>query len=106
MLSHEQPTTGVSRATPEAGPQARVPVGRNQEHDSGRRQPIRSPTPPAWRSRCFRQQGTGTHPTVVTLAPTDDWQAAIAASVLMAPPIRAPILLSGGVAALRRPPMR
>jgi hypothetical protein len=36
----------------------------------------------------------GTHPTAVTLAPTDDWQAAIAASVLMAAPIRAPILLS------------
>ncbi len=37
----------------------------------------------------------GTHPTSVALAPTSDWQAAIAASVLMAPPIRAPILLSG-----------
>jgi hypothetical protein len=37
----------------------------------------------------------GTHPTAVTLAPTDDWQAAIAASVLMAPPIKAPVLLSG-----------
>ena len=37
----------------------------------------------------------GTHPTAVAIAPTDDWQAAIAASVLMAPPIRAPILLSG-----------
>ncbi len=37
----------------------------------------------------------GTHPTVVTLAPTDDWQAAIASSVLMASPIHAPILLSG-----------
>jgi hypothetical protein len=37
----------------------------------------------------------GTHPSAVTLAPTDDWQAAIAASVLMAPPIRAPVLLSG-----------
>ena len=46
----------------------------------------------------------GTHPGAVTLAPTDDWQAAIAASVLMAPPIRAPMLLSGsGVAAARRP---
>jgi hypothetical protein len=31
----------------------------------------------------------------VTIAPSDDWEAAIAASVLMAPPIRAPILLSG-----------
>ena len=37
----------------------------------------------------------GTHPTAVTLAPTDDWQAAIASSVLMSSPIRAPILLSG-----------
>jgi hypothetical protein len=37
----------------------------------------------------------GTHPSAVAIAPTDDWQAAIAASVLMARPIRAPILLSG-----------
>jgi hypothetical protein len=37
----------------------------------------------------------GTHPTAVTIAPSDDWEAAIASSVLMAPPIRAPILLSG-----------
>ena len=37
----------------------------------------------------------GTHPTAVTLAPTDDWQAALASSVLMAPPIHAPVLLSG-----------
>jgi hypothetical protein len=37
----------------------------------------------------------GTHPGVVAIAPTGDWQAAIAASVLMAPPIRAPLLLSG-----------
>jgi ell wall binding domain 2 (CWB2) len=38
---------------------------------------------------------SGTHPGAVALAPTDDWQAAVAASVLMAPPIRAPVLLSG-----------
>ncbi|MGH3291806.1 MAG: hypothetical protein ACRDP7_08375, partial [Trebonia sp.] len=37
----------------------------------------------------------GTHPTAVTLAPTGDWQAALASSVLMAPPLRAPVLLSG-----------
>jgi hypothetical protein len=37
----------------------------------------------------------GTHPKVVTIAPEDDWQAAIAAAVLMAPPIDAPMLLSG-----------
>jgi hypothetical protein len=40
----------------------------------------------------------GTHPTAVTIAPSNDWQAAIAASVLMAAPIRAPILLSGNAA--------
>jgi hypothetical protein len=39
--------------------------------------------------------GAGTHPGAVTLAPTDDWQAALAAAVLMASPIKAPILLSG-----------
>jgi len=43
----------------------------------------------------YPSSGTGTHPSAVTLAPTDDWQAAIAASVLMAGPIKAPILLSG-----------
>jgi ell wall binding domain 2 (CWB2) len=43
----------------------------------------------------FPSAAPGTHPTAVTLAPTDDWEAAIAASVLMAPPIRAPTLLSG-----------
>ncbi|HET9105527.1 MAG TPA: cell wall-binding repeat-containing protein [Solirubrobacteraceae bacterium] len=37
----------------------------------------------------------GTHPGAVALAPSASWQAAIAASVLMAPPIRAPILFSG-----------
>lgn len=36
----------------------------------------------------------GTHPPVVTLAPTNDWEAAIASAVLMAGPVRAPILLS------------
>jgi hypothetical protein len=36
----------------------------------------------------------GTHPAAVTLASTQDWPAAIAAAVLMAPPIRAPVLLS------------
>jgi hypothetical protein len=43
----------------------------------------------------YPSSAPGTHPGAVAIAPTDDWQAAIAASVLMAPPIRAPILLSG-----------
>jgi hypothetical protein len=43
----------------------------------------------------FPSAAPGTHPAVVTVAPTDDWQAALASSVLMAPPIHAPVLLSG-----------
>ena len=38
---------------------------------------------------------TATRPAAVTIAPTDDWQAALASAVLMAAPIHAPILLSG-----------
>ncbi len=37
----------------------------------------------------------GTHPTAVTVAPTDDWQGALASAVLMSAPIKAPVLLSG-----------
>jgi hypothetical protein len=43
----------------------------------------------------FPSAAPGTHPAAVTLAPTASWQAAIAASVLMAAPIHAPVLLSG-----------
>jgi hypothetical protein len=38
---------------------------------------------------------SATRPQAVTLAPIDDWQAALASSVLMAAPIHAPTLLSG-----------
>jgi hypothetical protein len=43
----------------------------------------------------FPSAAPGTHPHAVVLAPTDDWEAALAASVLMASPVRAPLLLSG-----------
>jgi hypothetical protein len=46
----------------------------------------------------YPSAAAGTHPAAVTLAPTDDWQAAIAASVLMAPPIGAPVLLANNSA--------
>jgi hypothetical protein len=36
----------------------------------------------------------GTHPAVVAIAPTNSWQAALAASSLMSAPFRAPLLLS------------
>lgn len=37
----------------------------------------------------------GTHPSVVTLAPSSDWQAAIASASLMGTRLRAPLLFSG-----------
>ncbi|MBV9165393.1 MAG: cell wall-binding repeat-containing protein [Solirubrobacterales bacterium] len=43
----------------------------------------------------YPAQGPGTHPATVTIAPTDDWQAALASSVFMAAPLHAPVLLSG-----------
>ncbi len=42
----------------------------------------------------FPSTAPGTHPTAVTLAPSDDWQAAVAAASLMGSPFHAPILLS------------
>ncbi len=46
----------------------------------------------------YPSQSSGSHPAAVTIAPTDDWEAAIASSVLMAAPIHAPVLLSGASA--------
>jgi hypothetical protein len=43
----------------------------------------------------FPSDGAGTHPSAVTIAPTDDWEAALASSVLEAAPLHAPVLLSG-----------
>jgi hypothetical protein len=43
----------------------------------------------------YPSSGPQSNPPAVTLAPTGDWQAALASSVLMAAPIHAPILLSG-----------
>jgi len=42
----------------------------------------------------YPSTSSGTHPQAVTIAPTDDWQAALASSVLMSAPIKAPVLLS------------
>jgi hypothetical protein len=46
----------------------------------------------------YPSQAAGSHPTAVTIAPTGDWEAAIASSVLMAAPLHAPVLLSGASA--------
>jgi len=39
---------------------------------------------------------TGAHPDAVTLVDSKDWRVAVAASVLMAPPVRAPVLYAQG----------
>ena len=44
----------------------------------------------------FPARSTATRPAAVTVADGSDWRVALAASALMAPPVRAPILLSDG----------
>ena len=43
----------------------------------------------------YPSAATGTHPEIVALAPTDNWQVALASAVFAAPPLKAAILLSG-----------
>ncbi len=88
-------TTGQSAASPAAGIGFPVLATKNTTRVSGV-DPISNAAGVAL--AVFPSATAGTHPTAVTIAPTDDWEAAIAASVLMAPPIRAPILLSGSTA--------
>ncbi len=88
-------TTGQSAASPAAGIGFPVLATKNTTRVSGV-DPISDAAGVAL--AVFPSVAAGTHPTAVALAPTDDWEAAIAASVLMAPPIRAPILLSGSAA--------
>jgi hypothetical protein len=89
-----QPTSGVQSSTPKAGQQLGFPsvATKNTTRVAGA-DPIADAAGVAL--AVFPSAAANTHPTAVTLAPTDDWQAAIASSVLMSPPIRAPILLSG-----------
>ena len=85
-------STGSSAALPAAGTGFPILASKNTTRVSGV-DPISDAAGVAL--AVFPSQVAGTHPTAVTIAPTDDWEAAIASSVLMAPPIRAPILLSG-----------
>jgi hypothetical protein len=48
----------------------------------------------------FPSAAAGTHPAAVALASTSDWQAALAASVLMSSPIHAPLLLTNSATSL------
>ncbi len=85
--------SGVQAKTPQAGQRLGFPAlaTKNTTRVSGG-DPVADAAGVAL--AVYPSSTTGTHPQTVTIAPTDDWQAAIAASVLMASPIRAPILLS------------
>ena len=99
ILGARRPPDRARVAAAKPVEQARLPGGRDQEHDAGRRG---RPGRRRGRRRAGRLsvgRRRGRIPPAVALAPTDDWQAAIASSVLMAPPIRAPILLSGSALA-------
>ena len=52
-------------------------------------------TPPASPSPCSPRPGASRRPAAVSLVEDDDWPAGIAAASLVAPPIRAPILVTG-----------
>jgi ell wall binding domain 2 (CWB2) len=94
LIAGPGPVAGVKSKTPQAGQKLGFPsvATKNTTRVAGG-DPVADAAGVAL--AVYPSSGTGTHPAVVTLAPTDDWQAAIAAAALMAPPIRAPILLSG-----------
>jgi ell wall binding domain 2 (CWB2) len=89
-----EPAANVHGKTPQAGQQLGFPslATKNTTRVAGA-DPIADAAGVAL--AVYPPAAPGTHPAAVTLAPTDDWAAAIASAVLMAPPIRAPILLSG-----------
>jgi hypothetical protein len=87
------PTSGVVAKTPQAGQKLGFPgvATKNTTRVAGA-DPVADAAGVAL--AVYPSSAPGTHPPAVTLAPSDDWQAAIAASVLMAGPTRAPLLLS------------
>jgi hypothetical protein len=85
---------GVSATTPGAASQLGIPTlaTKNTTRVSGA-DPIADAAGVAL--AVYPSEGAGTHPAAVTIAPTDDWEAALASSVLMSSPLKAPVLLSG-----------
>ncbi len=94
LITGPGPQVGVQSKTPQAGQKLGFPTvaTKNTTRVAGG-DPVADAAGVAL--AVYPSASTGTHPSAVVLAPTDDWQAAIASSVLMAAPTRAPILLSG-----------
>ena len=95
--SHASANGAVASTTPRAAQQLGFPVlaTKNTTRVNGS-DPVADAAGVA--VAVFPSAAPGTHPSAVALAPTNSWQAAIAASVLMAPPLHAPVLLSGPTA--------
>jgi hypothetical protein len=93
LIQGPGPVIGIQSKTPNAGQRLGFPAvaTKNTTRVAGA-DPIADAAGVAL--AVYPSTGPGTHPQVVTIAPTDDWQAAIASSQLMAAPIKAPILLS------------
>jgi Cell wall binding domain 2 (CWB2) len=93
LIISKGPIVGVQSKTPQAGQKLGFPVvaTKNTTRVAGG-DPVADAAGVAL--AVYPSAGPGTHPQAVTIAPTGDWRAALAASVLSAPPIRAPILLS------------
>ena len=88
------PAVGVRATTPQAGQRLGFPtVATKNTTRVGGIDPIADAAGVAL--AVYPSTASGTHPQGVTIAPTDDWQASLASAVLMAAPIKAPILLSG-----------
>ncbi len=94
LLTGKGPVQGVKSQTPQAAQKIGFPAiaTKNTTRVAGA-DPVADAAGVAL--AVYPSDGADTHPQAVTLAPTNDWQAALAAAVLAAPPIRAPILLSG-----------
>jgi hypothetical protein len=94
LITGQGPVAGVKSKTPQASQKLGFPlVATKNTTRVGGADPIADAAGVAL--AVYPSSGQGTHPQAVTIAPSGDWQAAIAASVLAGPPIRAPILLSG-----------
>ena len=94
LITDTVPVVGVQSKTPQAGQKLGFPAvaTKNTTRVAGG-DPIADAAGVAL--AVYPSSAPGTHPAAVTIAPTADWQAAVAAAALMAAPIKAPILLSG-----------
>src|SRR5947209_11524743 len=93
LIKVEVPTSGVQAKTPQAGQKLGFPAvaTKNTTRVAGG-DPVADAAGVAL--AVYPSAAAGTHPPSVVVAPTEDWEASLASSVLMAAPLKAPLLLS------------